>query len=76
MAARIIDGKKMAEKILEDAKKEVASLKPAPCLAIVLAGDDPASLVWKQAGNRLVAARGVLVRAAGLDLTRYIPPKD
>jgi len=38
--------------------------------------DDPASLVWKQAGNRLVAARGVLVRAAGLDLTRYIPPKD
>ena len=46
MAAKIIDGKKMAEKILEDAQKEVAALKPAPCLAIVLAGNDPASLVY------------------------------
>jgi methylenetetrahydrofolate dehydrogenase (NADP+) / methenyltetrahydrofolate cyclohydrolase len=46
MAAKIIDGKKMADAILEKAKKEVARLSPKPCLAIVLVGDDPASQVY------------------------------
>lgn len=46
MPAKIIDGKKMAEGILDAAKKEVAALDPKPCLAIVLAGDNPASLVY------------------------------
>jgi len=46
MVAKIIDGKKMAEKILEDAKKKVAALNPKPCLAIILVGENPASLVY------------------------------
>lgn len=36
----------MAEGILAAAAKKAASLRPKPCLAIVLAGDDPASLVY------------------------------
>ena len=46
MPAKIIDGKKMAEGILDAAKRDVASLTPPPCLAILLVGENPASLVY------------------------------
>jgi len=46
MVAKIIDGKKMADAILEEVKKEVASLSPKPCLALVIVGENPASLVY------------------------------
>lgn len=46
MAAKIIDGKKMAEAILEKAAREVAQLSRPPCLAIILAGSDPASQLY------------------------------
>jgi methylenetetrahydrofolate dehydrogenase (NADP+)/methenyltetrahydrofolate cyclohydrolase len=46
MAARIIDGKKVAADIKEGLKKEIAELKSKgiePCLAVVLVGENPAS---------------------------------
>jgi methylenetetrahydrofolate dehydrogenase (NADP+)/methenyltetrahydrofolate cyclohydrolase len=46
MAAELIDGKKVAEKIKEDLKKEVDALKAKginPGLAVVLVGENPAS---------------------------------
>jgi methylenetetrahydrofolate dehydrogenase (NADP+)/methenyltetrahydrofolate cyclohydrolase len=46
MAAKIIDGKRIADALLEDAKKEVAALQVKPCLAIVMVGDNPASKVY------------------------------
>lgn len=46
MDAKIIDGKKMADALLEKAKREVASLSRPPCLAIILVGNDPASEVY------------------------------
>ena len=46
MAAKIIDGKKMAEALLEKAKAEIASISPKPCLALVIVGENPASLVY------------------------------
>ena len=69
MAADIIDGRAFADGIITDVKNRVASLTRAggepPCLAVVLAGDDPASRVYvsnkvrraKEAGIRSVERR-------------------
>lgn len=48
MSARIIDGKKIAAGIREDLRKRAASIPEGsrPGLAVVLAGDDPASKVY------------------------------
>lgn len=46
MVAKIIDGKKMADEILDGVRREVASLSPKPCLALVIVGENPASLVY------------------------------
>lgn len=46
MAAVIIDGKAVAEKILAGIKAEVAKLKTKPGLAAILVGENPASKVY------------------------------
>src|SRR3989338_970003 len=46
MAAKIIDGKKIAEEIREGLKKKISKLKQRPGLAVVLVGDNPASQVY------------------------------
>jgi methylenetetrahydrofolate dehydrogenase (NADP+)/methenyltetrahydrofolate cyclohydrolase len=46
MTAKIIDGKKLAENVLENIKKRVANLKEKPGLAIVLVGNNPASQIY------------------------------
>jgi methylenetetrahydrofolate dehydrogenase (NADP+)/methenyltetrahydrofolate cyclohydrolase len=46
VAARIIDGKALAERVRERVKAEVAELPTAPGLATILVGDDPASHVY------------------------------
>lgn len=44
--AKIIDGKGIADKIYEELKEEVNSLREKPELAVVLVGDEPASIVY------------------------------
>ena len=46
MAAKIIDGKKLAGKIRNELKKKVKKLKLKPGLAVVLVGDNPASQIY------------------------------
>jgi len=46
MTAKIIDGKKVAEKILNELKLKVKNLKQKPGLAIVLVGNNPASEIY------------------------------
>lgn len=46
MPAKIIDGKKIAEKIREGLKKRTAKLKEKPGLAVVLVGNNPSSQVY------------------------------
>ena len=46
MTAKIIDGKKIADGILERLKKQAKSLKEKPGLAIVLVGNNPASEIY------------------------------
>ena len=46
MAAKLIDGKKVAEKFKNDLKKRISKLGFKPGLAVVLVGDDPASEIY------------------------------
>ena len=46
MTAKIIDGRKVAEKVRNDLKERVKKLKIKPGLAVVLVGDNPASEIY------------------------------
>ncbi len=46
MTAKLIDGKKIAEKLRNELKEKVAKLKEKPGLAVVLVGDNPASKIY------------------------------
>src|SRR3989344_3935632 len=46
MPSKIIDGKKIAEKILNELKSKIKDLKQKPGLALVLVGDNPASEIY------------------------------
>lgn len=60
MAAKIIDGKKMAEGILREVAMEVAALSPKPCLAIVLVGENPASLIYTKRKHEACQKAGII----------------
>jgi len=62
MPAVIIDGKAIGQKIREDAKRRAAALKErgvTPCLAVILAGEDPASLSYVGAKGKALAEAGM-----------------
>jgi len=46
MTAQIIDGKKVADSIYKEVKKQLKSMKIKPGIALVLVGNDPASHVY------------------------------
>ena len=50
METTIIDGKKMSLKIQEILKKEIQALERKPKLAVILVGDNPASIIY--VGNK------------------------
>jgi methylenetetrahydrofolate dehydrogenase (NADP+)/methenyltetrahydrofolate cyclohydrolase len=62
MAAHIIDGKAVGLRIREDARQRAAVLKEKgiiPCLAVVLAGEDPASLSYVKSKGKALAEAGM-----------------
>jgi len=62
MAARIIDGKEIGAKVREDAKQRALVLQAkgiAPCLAVVLVGEDPASVSYVTGKERALAEAGM-----------------
>lgn len=63
MTARIIDGKAIAAAVRADVARDVeawvASGRPAPKLAVVLVGDDPASHVYVNMKERAAAEAGM-----------------
>ena len=46
MTAKIIDGKKIADGILNDLKSKIKNMKEKPGLALVLVGNNPASEIY------------------------------
>lgn len=61
---QILDGKKISQKIQEELKEKVSSLKTKPCLAVILVGDDKASQAYVR--NKEKAAQYI-----GINTTTY-----
>ena len=71
--AVVIDGKKSAEKLLENTLQEVALLKSrgvAPCLAVILVGDDAASQVYVR--NKLRTAEKVGIKSVEIRFDKQL----
>jgi len=69
MAATIIDGKAVAQRVRAEVADEVAKLDEKPGLATILVGDDPASQVYVGGKQRATAEVGI----EGFD---HRPPAD
>ena len=76
--ARILDGKRIAEDLLDDLAAQVRARleagKSRPGLAVVLVGNDPASSVYVR--NKRRAAEKVGIRAIDFDLPADTPDAD
>ena len=61
MSARILDGKQLAASIKEELKAKIAALPPesVPGLAVVLAGEDPASKVYVRQKENMCKEIGI-----------------
>ena len=55
---KIIDGKKVSNIILDNLKKEVSSLSKKPKLAVILAGDNPASKIYVKIKQKIAKEIG------------------
>jgi methylenetetrahydrofolate dehydrogenase (NADP+)/methenyltetrahydrofolate cyclohydrolase len=65
MPAVLIDGRSIAAQIQDELRREAASLRAAgaaPCLAMVLAGDDPASHRYVRGKARVAESLGIETR--------------
>ena len=72
MAARIIDGKNIAENIKDGLKHEIAGLKTKgviPGLAVIMVGDDPASKKYVASKEKTCANLGISSFHYGLPAT-------
>lgn len=56
---KIIDGKKTAEKYIENLKQEIDLMNKKPCLAVVLVGEDAASQIYVNNKNKKALALGM-----------------
>jgi len=62
MSAVVIDGKAVGQRVREEVKQQVALLREkgiVPCLAVVLAGEDPASISYVTAKEKALAEAGM-----------------
>ncbi|MBP5399734.1 MAG: bifunctional 5,10-methylenetetrahydrofolate dehydrogenase/5,10-methenyltetrahydrofolate cyclohydrolase [Alphaproteobacteria bacterium] len=67
MVAQIIDGKEMAAKIADDLSKKVASVQKKPHLAVVLVGNNEASLIYVRNKQKLAENIGMKCSVHHLD---------
>ncbi len=70
MSAQIINGKAIAQDLLENIKsrieERIADGKRAPCLAVILIGEDPASAIYVR--NKRLACEKVGIKSISHDL--------
>lgn len=59
---KIINGKTIADRILADLKEEIERKKLKPCLAVILVGHEPASLVYIQKKEQAAQKIGVEIK--------------
>jgi methylenetetrahydrofolate dehydrogenase (NADP+) / methenyltetrahydrofolate cyclohydrolase len=72
MSAVVIDGKKIASDVRAEAAQRTAVLKSkgiTPCLAVILVGDDPASISYVTGKQKALAEAGMADRSVHLSET-------
>ena len=72
MSATIIDGKQIAAEVRNDVAAKVAELKEkgiAPCLAVILVGENPASVSYVTGKQKALAEVGMVDRSVHLPET-------
>ncbi len=74
MTAEILDGKKTSQKLLEKLQQEVSTLAKKPVLAIMLVGENPASLIYVNA--KLKKAESIGFKAILKQLTSNVTEKE
>lgn len=74
MTAEILDGKKTSQKLLEKLQQEVCTLAKKPVLAIMLIGENPASLIYVNA--KLKKAESIGFKAILKQLTSNVTEKE
>jgi methylenetetrahydrofolate dehydrogenase (NADP+)/methenyltetrahydrofolate cyclohydrolase len=60
--AKLLEGKIVADKIKEDLKIRVRSLKQAPVLASILVGDDPSAVAYVKAQAKIATSLGIIYK--------------
>ena len=78
MTAKIIDGKSVAENLLQDLKKEIGVRSKEgirnPSLAVILVGSDPASSIYVK--NKRLACEKIGVKSIAYDLPNETSEKE
>jgi methylenetetrahydrofolate dehydrogenase (NADP+)/methenyltetrahydrofolate cyclohydrolase len=78
MSAKIIDGKSVAENLLQDLKKEIGMRSKEgirnPSLAVILVGSDPASSIYVK--NKRLACEKIGVKSIAYDLPNETSEKE
>jgi len=78
MSAKIIDGKAVAENLLQDLKKEIGVRSKEgirnPSLAVILVGSDPASSIYVK--NKRLACEKIGVKSIAYDLSNETSEKE
>ena len=67
MTAKIIDGKKIADRILNELKNRIKNLKQKPGLALVLVGNSPASEIYVNSKEKMSKEVGFYIERFDLD---------
>ena len=57
--AKLIEGKLVAKKILENLSDEILFLEKKPCLAVIIAGNDPASKIYVNSKKKKAEELGI-----------------
>ena len=78
MTTQIIDGKKIAGELLQKLKEEISQRKidgiRAPCLAVLLIGDNPASEVYVR--NKKIACEKIGIKSISVDLRSDVSEEE
>ena len=70
MKTKLIDGKKLSQKIKEQLKQEIQTFPTKPCLAVILVGDNPASQIYVR--HKMKAAEEVGIEVKLFELSSVL----
>ena len=67
MTAKILDGKALALQIRQQLKQKISVLQSAPCLAVIIVGNNPASEIYVKSKEKACIDIGIIPKTYTLD---------